>query len=150
MKSNKDFVRMDLNVRTPRRRPALEPVSPRYELYVRTVNRLRRMGVKDPAEQITELAEECEYYRARIRGLLGKEREVPHTAAQAAEFAEIVTVPTCGRCHSFVPGVQAIEKTTKLEAPVVCVSHRISPASCPVCGATFTGIVQRIITPTEE
>lgn len=121
----------------------------RTELYNRTVRRLARTGVKDPTGQIIALAEEIERYRERLRHYMDHDADA-QVAGASGEFAEIVTMPTCSRCHAVIPDVSARAVRTIMDTPSICVSNRITPACCPKCGATFTSIVQRIITPMEE
>ena len=45
------------------------------ELYKRTKDRMRRLGIENPADVIVALAEEIEYYRNKIRAMEGKQNE---------------------------------------------------------------------------
>lgn len=51
------------------------------EIYTKTVERLRRMGVTDPTAQIIALAEEIDQYRNRIIYLENKPTEAPAVPA---------------------------------------------------------------------
>lgn len=51
------------------------------EIYTKTVERLRRMGVTDPTAQIIALAEEIDHYRNRIIYLENKPTEAPAVPA---------------------------------------------------------------------
>lgn len=42
------------------------------ELYKRTKERMRRLGIENPADVIVALAEEIEYYRNKIRAMEDK------------------------------------------------------------------------------
>lgn len=43
---------------------------PKPAIYTKTVHRLQRMGIRDHDAQIVALAQEIEYYRERIKGLM--------------------------------------------------------------------------------
>ena len=45
------------------------------ELYKRTKERMRRLGIENPAEVIVALAEEVEYYRNKIHAMEGTKNE---------------------------------------------------------------------------
>lgn len=47
------------------------------KIYIQTVKRLARGGIKDPTAQIIALAEEIERYREKIRGLEELQAETP-------------------------------------------------------------------------
>ena len=47
------------------------------EIYIQTVKRLARMGIKDPTAQIVALAEEIDRYRDKIRRLEERQTETP-------------------------------------------------------------------------
>ena len=53
------------------------------ELYVKTIKRMHRLGIKDPQSQIIELAKEIDRYRAMI---VSRNEKIDALAAELAKL----------------------------------------------------------------
>lgn len=89
--------------------------------YTHTAYRLARGGAKDPTAQIIALAEEIEYYRARIQALMKGERRQGYDTGDCRIFK-------CSECGY---GVNDIYQADEFNYPVGEFNF------CPHCGVAI-------------
>ena len=122
-------------------------------LYLKTMERLRRMQITDPTSAIIALAEEVEHYREKIQGLIEHyeaQAEAKKTEPVKPDYvagpAVIELRPRCSKCGAPLENVAGKIVRSRTSYPGVKLSHqRVTPATCPNCGSYFEGIQQTVV-----